>query len=321
MNHQQPETIVVSCPLCSSMEHRVLFEARDRLMNVPGTFAVVACSNCGCQFTNPRPSERSLLRYYPTEYAPYATKPPNARTGWKAVLSRLFHAYMYPIDVVDPLQVPGQRLLEVGCAAGAYLHTQKKYGLELFGIKYGEEPARYAREVLGLNVIHGELVDGHYADKFFDGAVAWMVLEHINNPRGFLRELHRVLKPGAVFTFSIPNSACWESRVFKSDWYALDVPRHLTHFSRNSMARMLEQEGFRVDHVWYQRNLDTLVASVGLRCESIWGSSALTQWFVHFSDHTSPLVRFVLRPMFQPVAYIVSWLHQSSCLTVVAHRT
>lgn len=44
-----------------------------------------------------------------------------------------------------------------------------------------------------------------YSDDVFDGVTAWGIGEHLENPFHFVREVHRTLKPGGIFIFSIPN--------------------------------------------------------------------------------------------------------------------
>ena len=44
-----------------------------------------------------------------------------------------------------------------------------------------------------------------YPDNYFDGVTAWGIIEHMENPYHFMREVHRVLKPGAVLLLSLPN--------------------------------------------------------------------------------------------------------------------
>ena len=44
-----------------------------------------------------------------------------------------------------------------------------------------------------------------YPDGFFDGATAWGLIEHLENPFHFTREIHRVLKPGSIYIMALPN--------------------------------------------------------------------------------------------------------------------
>lgn len=52
-----------------------------------------------------------------------------------------------------------------------------------------------------------------YPDGFFDGATAWGILEHLENPYFLVREAHRVLKDGAPFLVAVPSIFHWMSRL------------------------------------------------------------------------------------------------------------
>ena len=52
-----------------------------------------------------------------------------------------------------------------------------------------------------------------YGNGFFDGACAWGIAEHMENPFHFIREVWRVLKPGGMFLFSLPNVSHLSSRL------------------------------------------------------------------------------------------------------------
>src|SRR5260370_32500224 len=52
-----------------------------------------------------------------------------------------------------------------------------------------------------------------FEDATFDVAMAVEILEHLENPRSFLRELARVLKPGGRAIVSTPNLTSLLSRV------------------------------------------------------------------------------------------------------------
>lgn len=320
----KPEPVVVEtvpCPLCGCTHFTQLFEARDLLHGRPGAFAVARCERCSHLFTTPRPPVASLSEYYPSDYKPYANIPVHKKsTPVRRWLSSVFHLYMNSNDVIDIVRQEGSRLLELGCASGTYLHSQGKYGLQLFGVEFAEQPATFAREQLGLNVFHGQLEEADFEDDFFDGVVAWMVMEHLPAPRQTLQEIRRVLKPGGTFAFSIPNAGSWEFAVFRRYWYALDVPRHLSHFSPDTVTRLLEEEQFHLRKIYYQINSDNILASLGYVLRATLGANVISDWLMHFPDNSSKFVRFIIRPFFQPMAWLLSGLHQSGRITVLAEK-
>ena len=68
-------------------------------------------------------------------------------------------------------------------------------------------------EIRSANLNHGI----PFADGEFTAAVATEVIEHLENPWFFVRELYRITKPGGVVVISTPNLA----NVFVRGWYAL----------------------------------------------------------------------------------------------------
>jgi ubiquinone/menaquinone biosynthesis C-methylase UbiE len=71
-------------------------------------------------------------------------------------------------------------------------------------------------------------------------------LEHTPDPVAALAECRRVLRPQGVVQIVVPNSASWGSRRYGSRWRALDVPRHLCHFTAASLRAVAQRAGLRV---------------------------------------------------------------------------
>ncbi len=114
--------------------------------------------------------------------------------------------YLVYTQVLERLDgmVPKGRLLDVGCAYGAFLEMARTHGWETFGVDLSEIACAYARKERNLNVFHGSLEQAHYPDKHFSVVTLWDVIEHLDHPLDTLREVSRILMPGGIaFIFTI----------------------------------------------------------------------------------------------------------------------
>lgn len=96
----------------------------------------------------------------------------------------------------------------------------------------------------GLTVHVGKIEDQRYSDDSVDLVLMNHVIEHVHDPLGALREIHRVLRPGGMLVVTTPNAHGWGHRRFGVDWVALDPPRHLRIFNANSLAALAHRAGF-----------------------------------------------------------------------------
>ena len=138
--------------------------------------------------------------------------------------------------------IPGGRLLDIGCATGAFLLAAKNRGWNPQGLDVSPGAAQMARDVVGVDVGVGTLESFAFPGAMFDAVTAWEVLEHVPDPKSFLKEINRVLKPGGVVALSTPNwRSPWERRT-KDD--NRRPPYHLTYWSAEPITRLLLDSGF-----------------------------------------------------------------------------
>jgi 2-polyprenyl-3-methyl-5-hydroxy-6-metoxy-1,4-benzoquinol methylase len=164
---------------------------------------------------------------------------------------------------VPPEFVEDGRVLDVGCSTGDYLEFLKKLGWkETWGIENNPRPAEFARERKGLTIYAGSLDENFQPPHSFDAVTAWHVLEHVRDPRDFLRSAHRVLKNGGQFLLGLPNVEAADRQVFGPYWWPWEVPRHLWHFDAGSLSRLLAEAGFKVERVTYSAHPNPLILSV-----------------------------------------------------------
>ena len=150
-------------------------------------------------------------------------------------------------DLLDPQ--PGDRVLDVGCAAGAITHYLSTFGAEPVGIDFEPLAIERARELFpGLRFEVADATDLPFADASFDKAVAADFVEHIEDDTfvAMCRELRRVLVPGGLFAIYAPNPRHLIERMKERDFVLAQNPTHIGLRDADHMRRVLEQGGFRV---------------------------------------------------------------------------
>lgn len=246
----------VQCPIgCAPSDVQVVCSG-DRLHAVAGTFIVVKCQQCGLMRTNPRPTADTISAYYPGEYAPHRDAALSRRSAARSAVSELLG-----LAGRRSPPVPAGHLLEIGCAAGAYLETMRAEGWTVSGIEFSHGAAAWAR-AKKIEVQVATVESARAPDQPIDMIAAWMVLEHLHEPILALRRMRRWIKPDGYLIGSVPDAGSLERRLFGSRWYALQLPTHLFHYTARSLGRVLAESGWQLTRLSWQRNCTNLLWSL-----------------------------------------------------------
>lgn len=230
------------CESCGASAKERVISTRDYETQISNHFDVSRCTNCGLVYTAPRPKFEDLLtHFYGNDYLCYESGlAQKLRTAYQGrAFMKKFRGIMYP----------GGRLLEVGCASGdllAYVKEHSDWSL------YACEPKREIAEIArkrGLDVQPHTLAEADYQDDFFDVVYMSHVIEHVPDVRVTMEKVFRILKPGGLFITEHPDFGGPTRPFFGRYWWGYHLPRHLTHFTRDSISLMLESVGFEVDAI------------------------------------------------------------------------
>lgn len=302
------------CPLgCAPSDERVLI-GRDRMHGLPGEFTVVRCRGCGLMRTNPRPTPETIGFYYPEDYGPYVitTVSPDKDSRFRALKDRARRLLRLNVNVLPSL--PVGRMLEIGCASGAFLHEMAQKGWHVQGIEFSQTAADRSRK-LGYPVYQGQIETAPAPGEPFDLVVGWMVLEHLHNPVQALRKVHAWTRPGGWLALSVPNIGSYQFALFGDAWFPLQLPNHLFHFTRDSLARVLKAGGWKVERILYHRDVSHLIASLGHKLQDMQRPPRYADKIARFPDWQGKL----LLPLY-PLSSLFALLKQSSAMTVWARR-
>jgi 2-polyprenyl-3-methyl-5-hydroxy-6-metoxy-1,4-benzoquinol methylase len=233
------------CPGCGSAAISKALDCKDHTVS-QAFFEVWKCTNCTLRFTQNVPGAAHIAPYY--QSSAYVSHT-DTKEG---LINRLYHGVrQFTLIQKRGLvkNVTGTRhgiLLDVGAGTGAFSHTMEQGGWSVTGL----EPDSSARSTalakykLQLQTLE-QLPDLSPAS--FDAITLWHVLEHVHDLHGYLHTFHRLLKPTGRLMIAVPNYTSHDAEVYKANWAAYDVPRHLYHFSPKSMQVLLSEKGFIVE--------------------------------------------------------------------------
>ena len=135
---------------------------------------------------------------------------------------------------------PSGPVLEIGCGTGEMASALGRRGFSVVGIEPDQSARRHARDRHGLSVLRNL----NEAQPGFSGSVLWHVLEHVEEPVAFLKQVRSRLGPGGLLVVAVPNAASIDAAMYGSSWIAWDVPRHRWHFEPQTLDRALRSAGF-----------------------------------------------------------------------------
>jgi SAM-dependent methyltransferase len=136
------------------------------------------------------------------------------------------------------------KILDIGCGKGLLLNSFQKDGWEAVGIELSQTSARYARETLGLEVYSKNFEECKFNDNAFDVITFFHSLEHLKDPASALRKARNLLTSNGFLVVQVPRFNSFYAKIFRDKWFHLDVPRHLFHFSDNTLSVLMNKSGF-----------------------------------------------------------------------------
>ena len=228
----------VSCPLCGADENAFLWSKADA--------RYVRCRKCALVFENPRLTEEELKTFYSDKsYFIHAggEEPVSGYVDYFAQCSPQLQEEYFRI-VEQCAGVPRGTYLDIGCGTGGVIGYARDKGWEALG----QEISSWASSVgkkSGLNIIDKPLAEAELADEAFDAVSMFDVLEHLPQPKEYLREIFRILKPGGVLVVETPNIDGLFARYLYKERSELVKPRaHICLYGPRSAHRLFSTVPF-----------------------------------------------------------------------------
>jgi 2-polyprenyl-3-methyl-5-hydroxy-6-metoxy-1,4-benzoquinol methylase len=240
----------IPCALCGGLHFKPRLTCEG--------FSYVICTQCGLVQMNPQPKPTDVQHRYRDghgeAYLSYETanEPAFLRLQELSLADAGFYALekdLLPASAVTAAGYPAApSVLDIGCATGALLAALAQRGWKTTGVEISTPQAEYARLKRNLDIKTRPLEENHFPDNSFTVVLASHLIEHLNDPASFIREVYRILEPGGHFFITTPNIAGFQSRLFRGRWRSA-IFDHLYLFSKKTLSLLLTRSGFRIEKI------------------------------------------------------------------------
>ncbi|MEI8188389.1 MAG: class I SAM-dependent methyltransferase [candidate division NC10 bacterium] len=226
----------------------------DSFVSLSDTVKAAQCRGCGVIFNYERPAWKDE----PADadaYVEYDRFRPDHK--WE----KMWRFRYARVQALFPPTPARPRLLDVGTGIGTFLALAREQ-FDVCGVEPSLAGVRKARELYGLEILHGSLEGAGYPEKSFDAITMWHVFEHLPYPGDTLGLCRRLLKQDGKLFIAVPNSSLCRVILNPAYWCARQDKRlamrgvipyeegmvdlHVTHHAPRSLKRLLERFGFQV---------------------------------------------------------------------------
>lgn len=208
-------------------------------------YTIWQCAHCSLRFTQDVPTADTIGPYYKSpDYISHT----NTSEG---LINKLYQSVRkYTLKqkakfIASQTGVIAGKLVDVGCGTGGFLSVMRKEGWEVLGLEPDEEARELARKLYRLTVFDASQLD-QLPQGSFDAVTLWHVLEHVHDLHTYVEQLKSLLKPSGKLFIAVPNYQSMDAQIYRRDWAAYDVPRHLYHFTPKSMDILMREHGLTI---------------------------------------------------------------------------
>ncbi len=236
-----------SCPVCKSELIQAQLSAKDHTVSQK-EFSIWHCNSCTARFTQDIPEQDAIGVFYASDnYISHSdTK--------KGIINNLYHLVRKRTlvskrsIVMNEVGMRKGEILDIGCGTGAFLQSMKEAGWAITGLEPDATARNKAAELYSIHPQEpGKLFELRHSA--YHAITMWHVLEHVHELHAYIKQISELLTPNGKLFIAVPNYTSADASMYKENWAAWDVPRHLYHFSPMSMEKLLSMHGLKLTKV------------------------------------------------------------------------
>jgi len=275
----------MDCPICDSTHTELLNEFKQSVTSdskmIPEKVVTTICCDCGNVF-NSHGARNKTFNFYNNSYdlhgSSFKAETQIYENNQSSSLSDWRLQHLLSLNILPSFG----KILDIGCGKGNFLQEFHSAfsNWELYGIESSKLSLNIAKQNLPNCNFYEGIYDSEVFNKKFDFIVAFNVLEHIENPKHFLENIHQDLNIDGYVCFDVPN--------FKINPADLFVYDHLSHFTSDTLQNLLHNVGFKIIKLVEDKNKVPLFVI----CKKTNKKSSLTNFTPIMKKLVSDLVNY-----------------------------
>lgn len=232
---------VLECTLCNSDLDKNSGVIVESSLDIRTQYQILQCDSCGLGHSQPRPTGASIGLLYESknEYPAMLSRrdfDPDSSKSFSKVKD--FVAKREIRNRLESLSVSS--VVDYGAGNGRYSNQIKSLtGGDVCAVDYQDSrPAQLREDVKYL------IVDQFFSQlNTYDVIFLRHVLEHADDPVDLLRSLSAKLNVGGRIYLEVPNFNSTLRKIFKQSWVGNYLPRHIHHFTPESLQIAILNSG------------------------------------------------------------------------------
>ena len=229
-----------ACPSCSSSSSELFLKVKD--FRVSGDFFDIhRCTSCGLHYTKEIPSLNEIGLFYKSDTYD------SHRLDNHSLISRIYRL-VREINLKRKIAWLRRHLskgvvVDYGCGLGHFVNALNRNGFDARGFEIDADVRALSSKTFNHDIY--PLEDFCFLDnKSVDAITMWHVLEHVYDLNVDFERITAKLKIGGVLMIAVPNFKSYDAWVYRENWEAYDVPRHLYHFDKSTLISFVKAFGF-----------------------------------------------------------------------------
>ncbi len=285
-SYDQDEVMFRNCPLCSNNNYIEIYKERVSI-------GIVRCRICDLIYVNPMVKEPDKIywgdekKYYEEAKLIFREQAKHHRDS----------NYLEDLKIIESIKPTGN-FLDIGTNMGFFLRHTRRKQWNVFGVEPSPALSDMARKYFGLNVKTAYLENSGFENNFFDVVTMTDVFEHIPEPKKMLFDVRKLLKKGGILFIKVPNGkynllklsiAKLAKKVKNYDIF--DSYEHVTHYTDNTIRKMLEESGFKIIKIFIGKPIQL----------PVWH-----KYVGHFYQYPSPASLDIKNHLLRTASYLIS---------------